>query len=201
MGESDEIKQCKRDENGQISWQDYTHAKSSMNPFVNPPNKQCSAVKVGEDQQWNTDDTNTDNETCVDNIPLDRWFHLTLVTHSQSADIYIDGKLVNTITFNSAPVIYNDAPLVLCKDSKNTISGLTKHGFSGALTQVRYFKQALNPYDVLRIYSWGPHPFELADPETLKNEIKGLGGSMQVTSSMSQKHDDEMEYDYNYQGY
>ena len=146
---------------------------------------------------WNTTNSNTNNETCIDNIPLDRWYHLTIVVQNQSGEVYIDGKLVKNLAFNSAPVLYDSADLFLCKDNTGTTSSNSKNGFLGAMSQVRYFKQALSPYDVLKIYSWGPHPFELSSPEQLTKELKSIAGSVQVSASISansNSDDDDDDY-------
>jgi hypothetical protein len=146
---------------------------------------------LGDTKQYNTNNANTDNELCIDNIPLDRWFHLAMITHTQSADVYVDGKLVRTLAFNSSPVVYNDAPLVLCKDCTNSMASMGRNGFLGALTQVRYFKMAINPYDVLKVYSWGPHPFEVPNPNKLKKELEGIGGSIHISAKMSADYDEQ----------
>lgn len=163
MKEDDTIRFCGRDPNGNIGWQKEPKNAYSMNPYVNPPNKLCSAHMVDNQKIWNTMNCNTSNETCIDNIPLDRWFHLAISTHTQSADVYVDGKLVKTMAFNSPPVPLNGSDLVLCKDSTNSVASMGRNGFLGALTQIRYFNMALSPYDILKIYSWGPHPFEVSD--------------------------------------
>ncbi len=191
MMEDDTIRFCGRDKNGKIGWMTEPSNAYSMNPYVNPPNKLCSATKTKSGLSWNTTDSNTDNETCIDNIPLDRWFHLAMVTHNQSADVYVDGKLVKTVTFNSPPVVHDEANLVLCKDSTNSYATMGRNGYLGAMTQIRYFKMALTPYDVLRIYSWGPHPFEISDPAKLKKELEGIGGSVHVSASVSANYDDQ----------
>ena len=183
MQEDDTIRFCGRNSSGTIGWEKEPSNAYSMNPYINPPNKQCSATVINNSNVWNTNDSNTDNETCIDNIPLDRWFHLTIVTQTQSSDVYIDGKLVNTVAFNSPPVPLNSADLILCKDSAN--SSIGKNGFSGGLTQVRYFNMAISPYDILKIYSWGPHPFEVVDPDKLKNELESIGGSIHISASVS----------------
>lgn len=196
MKEDDTIRFCGRDPNGNIGWQKEPKNAYSMNPYVNPPNKLCSAHMVDNQKIWNTMNCNTSNETCIDNIPLDRWFHLAISTHTQSADVYVDGKLVKTMAFNSPPVPLNGSDLVLCKDSTNSVASMGRNGFLGALTQIRYFNMALSPYDILKIYSWGPHPFEVSDPETLKNELESIGGSIQVSSTMSSNYDDARLRDY-----
>ena len=64
-------------------------------------------------------------------------------------------------------------------------NSIGKNGFSGGLTQVRYFNMAISPYDILKIYSWGPHPFEVVDPDKLKNELESISGSIQISASVS----------------
>jgi hypothetical protein len=129
----------------------------SMNPDINPPNKACSAVITPKDILWNTSDANLDNETCIDNIPLDRWFQLGLVMHSQSIDIYVDGKLYSTFVLNSLPAPSDNANLILSRDNSPFYRNL--NGFYGAVNQLRYFSYPLSPQELLRVYSWGPQPY------------------------------------------
>lgn len=196
--EDNTLKFCGRTKDGKILWQNEPKAAYSMNPYINAPNKQCSGYKIDEGNvMWNTTNSNTNNETCIDNIPLDRWYHLAIVVQNQSGEVYIDGKLVKNLAFNSAPVLYDSADLFLCKDNTGTTSSNSKNGFLGAMSQVRYFKQALSPYDVLKIYSWGPHPFELSSPEQLTKELKSIAGSVQVSASVSansNSDDDDDDY-------
>lgn len=129
----------------------------SMNPYINPPNKLCSGVETQSDILWNTSDVNTDNETCIDNIPLDRWFQLSLVMHNQSIDIYVDGKLYSTFVLNSLPNQSNDSNLVLSMDNSPFYQNL--NGFYGAINQLRYFDRPLTPQEILKVYSMGPNPY------------------------------------------
>ena len=128
-----------------------------VNPYINPPNKLCSGVKVKGGILYNTEDNNIDNEMCVDNIPLDRWFHMGLVLHNQSVDVYIDGKLYSTLTLNSPPQEVEKGEWELSRDNSPNYSN--KNGFKGAMTQMRFFNTCLSHYDILRIYSKGPYPF------------------------------------------
>ena len=200
MMEDNTIKFCGRTPGGKVGWMDEPQAAHSMNPYINAPNKQCSGFKVDEGNvMWNTTNSNTNNETCIDNIPLDRWYHLAIVVQDQSGEVYIDGKLVKTLAFNSAPVLYDGADLFLCKDNTGGSSGTGRSGFLGAMTQVRYFRSALSPYEVLKIYSWGPHPFEMASPGQLSKELQSIAGSVQVSASVSAgggDDDDDDDDDY-----
>lgn len=155
IDEDETIKTCiSKDGNNYLIAKD--NSTSSMNPYINPPNKLCSAVLTKNEILWNTSDANTDNETCIDNIPLDRWFQLAIVMQSQSVDIYVDGKLYSTITLNSMPSFGDGSAFVLSEDNSPLYNSL--NGFSGAMTQLRYFNYSLSPDDIANVYSWGPHP-------------------------------------------
>jgi hypothetical protein len=129
----------------------------SMNPYINPPNKLCSGITNKNDILWNTSDANMDNETCIDNIPLDRWFQLSIVMHNQSVDIYVDGKLYSTFVLNSQPANTENSNLILSQDNSPFYKNM--NGFYGAVNQVRYFNYPLTPQDILKVYSWGPNPY------------------------------------------
>ena len=189
-----------------VAWSDEPRNLFSMNPLVNAPNPDCTATKAmkageacakGLMDTWlyNTTDANTDNECCVDNIPLDRWFHLGIVVREQSGDVYIDGKLYKTVAFNSLPVVDKKAPLVLCKDSNSGTVNSLLTGYAGAMTQIRYFKSSITPYDILKIYSWGPHPFEIQNPKKILKELEDVGGSIHVTAHASAHYDKQQRED------
>ena len=54
------------------------------------------------------------------------------------------------------------------------------NGFSGAMTQLRYFNYSLSPDDIANVYSWGPHPHV---PKKIK--------SSKDDSSNNNNHDDD----------
>lgn len=166
--ETDEVKLCNKD--GKLVEEDTS--VHSMNPYINPPSKLCSGPLTGGEILWNTSDVNMDNETCIDNIPIDRWFQLAIVMHNQSVDIYIDGKVYSTFALNSMPVNSSDSNLMISKDNSPYYSKL--NGFQGGISQLRYFDRPLTPYEIMRIYSWGPQPFvhENTNIGNPKNEKK-----------------------------
>lgn len=196
-GQSQQGKRCHNDDgtlkfcDGQGNWvpQDTDDGRHfSANPYTNPPNPQCTGINVKGRLIDNNMARNTENEACVSNIPVNRWFLVTTVMHTQSVEIYIDGKVVVTQTLNSSPITHSDAPFRLCTDIQ---PGYGVNGFYGAITQLRYFAVALNPYDVLKIYSWGPHPWEMEDPNKAG---KGMGfGSLTggVHASVQWQHPDQ----------
>jgi hypothetical protein len=91
-----------------------------------------------------------DDNSCVivENIPLQRWFHLVVVVNTSSVEVYVDGKLYKTLVLQS-PVKLNSGGLY---------SGLND-GFDGMINELRYFPHALRYIDVYNMYTRGPTPF------------------------------------------
>ena len=84
----------------------------------------------------------------IENIPIGRWFHLALVVENQSAIIYIDGKLKQTIVFQS-PIRMNDGHIYLTNDG----------GYKGLLSQLKYYNNPLFYKEINKIYNQGPKPW------------------------------------------
>ena len=91
-----------------------------------------------------------DDNSCVvvENIPLQRWFHLVIVVNTSSVEVYVDGKLYKTLVLQS-PVKLNSGGLY---------SGLND-GYDGMINELRYFPHALRYIDVYNMYTRGPTPF------------------------------------------
>ena len=86
----------------------------------------------------------------VENVPLNRWFHLTIVIDDQTSDVYIDGKLYKSVGLSS-PMKQNNGDLFVTQGG----------GFEGGLTQLRYYNKALTARDVAKVYYQGPSPWQL----------------------------------------
>ena len=125
-----------------------TWTKKNMNSsFMNP------AV--------NNDILNNENNCIiVENIPLQRWFHLVIVASETSMEVYLDGKLYKTIVLKSIPKI-NAQPLLI------NLNG----GFDGMINELRYYPYELKYLDVYSMYARGPTPFYLMYLFKGKNEI------------------------------
>ena len=159
-----------------VQWSKEPDNHYSMNPSMNPPNLSCNGLKDGT--TYNTSDSNPISECCVENIPVDRWFHLGIVVRTDSADVYIDGKMYKTVGFNSPAVIDPNSSIYLCDNTtslyknSNKKLGNSNNGFSGAITQLRYFSAGITPNDILKVYSWGPHPIKIPDIIDAKEDDK-----------------------------
>lgn len=85
----------------------------------------------------------------VENIPLGRWFNFVLVIEARASSIYIDGKLKNTKVLSSN-----------IKQNNGDLYVTNCGGYSGLLTQLRYFEKSLSYKEVMNIYRWGPNPWQ-----------------------------------------
>lgn len=116
---------------GGISWIKTQSNVHTMNPYDNP-------------------NILYDDKSCivVENVPLQRWFHVVIVVNTSSVEVYIDGKLHKTLILLS-PVKLNTLPL---------FSGLND-GFDGMINELRYFPYPLRYNEVYAMYNRGPAPF------------------------------------------
>ncbi len=98
----------------------------------------------------------------VDNVPLGRWFHLVVVVKLQSTEIFVDG-LLRQVTTLDAPMKQNSGKLYVTQDG----------GFSGLITQLRYYDTPLSHHRINDIFKWGPDPWLWPDLIGLAADIAG----------------------------
>ena len=103
--------------------------------------------------------------THVKNIPINRWFHVSICVDDQTASVHIDGKLVSSSAFPNS-VVDNDGILWLSQNG----------GFGGHLTQVRTYNKVVSQEIIEQVYELGPEPlFQLPD---ISNKIKEITGQI-----------------------
>jgi hypothetical protein len=90
----------------------------------------------------------TGNSIIVENIPIQRWFHLVIVINETAVEVYIDGKLYKTTVLES-----------LCRTNSFPLYVNINSGFDGLINELRYYPYPLKPMDVYAMYSRGPTPF------------------------------------------
>lgn len=88
----------------------------------------------------NKNDLSTRAKCDIINIPLQRWVHIVLVMHNRTLDVYLNGKLARSCTYENIPK-YNDGDIHYLMDG----------GFKGEIGQFRYFNRAL---DATEVYDW-----------------------------------------------
>jgi len=73
----------------------------------------------------------------IDNIPINKWFHVSVCTHQRSMDIFINSKLKYSHKFSSLP-----------KQNNGDVYINSFRGFSGYLSNIQYHPKYLS-YDTL----------------------------------------------------
>jgi hypothetical protein len=85
-------------------------------------------------------------ETCdIGNIPIGKWFHISIMLIGNSMDIYINAQLKKRCKFKGVPKLnYGDLYL--------TAQG----GFDGYISKLKYYNRSLQPYEIEQAFYAGP---------------------------------------------
>jgi hypothetical protein len=85
-------------------------------------------------------------ESCdIENIPIAKWFHLTVVVIGRYIDVYINGRLKKRCQFKGVP-----------KQNFGDVYINQWQGFDGFLSNVRYFNYALPFFRIEQLVKEGP---------------------------------------------
>ena len=84
-------------------------------------------------------------DTIIENIPLQKWFHVSYSFGNNNVDSYLNGKLINTKTFNGVIFTeeYINSEFIICDNG----------GFSGHIKEFKYFNKVLSPQEVWDLYN------------------------------------------------
>lgn len=100
----------------------------------------------------------------IDNIPIKKWFHVALRLQNTILDVYINGVVVNRLLLINTPK-QNYGNIYVCQNG----------GFSGKLSNLRYYSRALNVFEINNVVSSGPNMTVAAD-------MKPVGGFSYLSS-------------------
>lgn len=103
---------------------------------------------------------NNDNSIEVENIPLNRWVHLVVVTNIQTAEVYIDGTLKESKVLSSS-IDNNNGDLWITQEG----------GFNGLINQLKYFNRSLSYKEIKKLYSCGPTCWQWPNLEKKTQEM------------------------------
>ena len=96
----------------------------------------------------NSDTTSQAMETLsanIGNLPVGKWFHISIMLIGTSMDIYINGQLKKRCKFKGIPKLnYGDLYL--------TAQG----GFDGYVSKLKYYNRSLQPYEIEQAFYSGP---------------------------------------------
>ena len=82
----------------------------------------------------------------VDNVPIKKWVHLVLRLQNNILDIYINGTVSKRLVLQHTP-----------KQNFQDVYVNQNGGFSGHLSDLRYFDRALNVFEINGILNNGPN--------------------------------------------
>lgn len=102
--------------------------------------------------------TDTNTTIDIDNIPIQKWFHVALRLQNTVLDVYVNGVVVNRLLLNNTPK-QNYGNVYVCQNG----------GFSGKLSNLRYYSRALNVFEINNIVSSGPNM-------KVSSDVKPIGG-------------------------
>jgi hypothetical protein len=123
----------------------YCPTEVDSSGYVTDINKFGSCSKKSMDPNVNKQLLTIDGNCDIENVPLNRWFHLAITVKDDSVEVYIDGKL-------SKSCVYENLPLI----SKGDLWITNKGGFDGKLTQFKVIPYYLTHSEIRTIYMRGP---------------------------------------------
>ena len=91
-----------------------------------------------------TRDTNTYID--IHNVPLKNWFNVVVRLENKILDVYVNGTISNRLVLNNVP-----------KQNYYDVNVCQNGGFSGKLSNLRYFNYALTIFDINTIVLGGPN--------------------------------------------
>jgi hypothetical protein len=90
----------------------------------------------------------------IPNIPMKRWFNVSIRLENKILDIYINGTVAKRVVFDSVP-----------KQNYDDIFVCYNGGFQGSLSNLRYYDRALNVFQINNIVMAGPSLKSGDDPD------------------------------------
>ena len=95
-----------------------------------------------------------DNIIDIDNIPVDKWFHISIVVKQKTVNIYFNGKIKRSKMLLSVP-----------RQNFGNFWVNLYGGFDGYISQLQYHNRAISYSEVENIVSEGPSTESIKSPE------------------------------------
>lgn len=116
----------------------YISPQNSANVATN--NLHIVMSTISEDSQ------NTTETVEIQNVPINHWFNLAVRIQNKIMDVYINGVITQRVSFQNVP-LQNYDDVFVCGNG----------GFSGYLSDLRYFDHALSAFELTSITMAGPN--------------------------------------------
>jgi hypothetical protein len=83
----------------------------------------------------------------IENIPIGKWFHVAVRMQGKVLDCYINGVIVQRMSFGDAIPKQNYDPIVYAGNG----------GFAGSISNLRYYDYALSVFEINSVVYYGPN--------------------------------------------
>jgi hypothetical protein len=88
----------------------------------------------------------TNNTVKINNVPLKKWVHVAIRCEQMTIDVYVNGIIASRLTLSNLP-----------KQNYNDVIIAQQGGFSGKLSNLRYYSHALNIFEINYVVYGGPN--------------------------------------------
>lgn len=105
---------------------------------------------------------NIQEEIIIDDIPINKWVCVQIMVNNHQLDVYINGKLAKRLILKGVP-----------KQNYGDVYVAMNGGFSGYLSELRYFNYSLGTAEIQRIVDNGPN-LEIADSQLTESKPRYL---------------------------
>lgn len=113
-----------------------------------------------------TTESGNENFIEVDDIPLKQWVNIIIRLQNTTLDIYINGTVSGRYNLSDVP-FQNFYDVHVCQNN----------GFTGKLSNLRYYDNALNIFQISKIVNAGPNLTSVEDSQKLQNNYNYLSTS------------------------
>jgi hypothetical protein len=120
-----------------------TQVNNAPGLYISPSNGQTAKLRVIMDT---SDASGINNFVDIDKIPIRKWVNVIIRLQNTMLDVYINGTISGRLNLPLVP-----------KQNYNDVNVCQGGGFSGNLSDLRYFDRALSIIDINNIYYWGPN--------------------------------------------
>ena len=85
-------------------------------------------------------------EITIDNIPISKWVNVIIRCQNNTLDIYINGTIIKSYHLNGVP-----------KQNYGDVYVAPNGGFSGYISNLRYYNYALGTVEISKLITYGPN--------------------------------------------
>jgi hypothetical protein len=86
-------------------------------------------------------------DAIIPNLPVGKWFHVAIRMQNKSLDCYVNGVIVNRISFGDEVPKQNYDPIIYAGNG----------GFAGSTSNLRYYDYALSVFEINSVVYYGPN--------------------------------------------